>query len=134
MPFIFHPSSAFATFLNKPSSLLCAVFFTEAAGFSQKSEFYGRERCINNWDMRDFFKYCRKKGPLIELDGEVIFVIRIKNHSYTEYGRIPRYGHLGSPSEGDSHTILVRAGEASTGKAPYPNNCFPPILYHPFQV
>ncbi|PHT42585.1 hypothetical protein CQW23_16610 [Capsicum baccatum] len=40
---------------------------------------------------------------------------RINNHSCTEYGRIPRYGHLGSPSEGDSHIILDRAGEESTG-------------------
>ncbi|KAK4384623.1 hypothetical protein Sango_3042500 [Sesamum angolense] len=31
---------------------------------------------------------------------------RINNNSCTEYGRIPRYGHSGSPSEDDSHTIL----------------------------
>ncbi|OIW09768.1 hypothetical protein TanjilG_18683 [Lupinus angustifolius] len=30
-----------------------------------------------------------------------------------EYGRIPRYGHSGSPSEDESHKILARAGEAS---------------------
>ncbi|PKU61784.1 putative mitochondrial protein ymf40 [Dendrobium catenatum] len=59
---------------------------------------------------------------------------RINNHSCTEYGRIPRYGHSGSPSEDNSHTILARAGEASTGKAPYPYNCLPPTLRHPFQV
>ncbi|MCD7468188.1 hypothetical protein HAX54_006154 [Datura stramonium] len=59
---------------------------------------------------------------------------KIKNHSCTEYGRIPRYGHSGSPSEGNSHTILARAGEGSTGKAPYPYNCLPPTLCHPFHV
>ncbi|KAK4357281.1 hypothetical protein RND71_022891 [Anisodus tanguticus] len=59
---------------------------------------------------------------------------RINNHSCTEYGRIPQYGHLGSPSEGDSHIILARAGEASMGKAPYPYNCLPPMLRNPFQV
>nr|QEQ76328.1 MatR [Solanum tuberosum] len=75
-PFVFHPSSALAAFLNKPSSLLCAAFFIEAAGFTQKSEFYGRERCNNNWAMRDSFKYCKRKGPLIELGGEAILVIR----------------------------------------------------------
>ncbi|PHT46877.1 hypothetical protein CQW23_16035 [Capsicum baccatum] len=149
MPFIFHPSSALATFLNKPSSLLCTVFFIEVVGFPWNSKFNGRECCNNNWAMRDIFKYCKRKGLLIELDGEAILVIsgncgfcrashrntktyrqlptiwleplgrlcRIKNHSYTEYGRIPRYGHLGSPSEGDSHTTLARAGEASMGKA-----------------
>nr|DAZ89653.1 TPA_asm: maturase [Cuscuta australis] len=66
-PFVFPPSSALAAFLNKPSSLLCAV---EAAGLTQ---FYGRERCNNNWA---FFKYCKRKGLLIELGGEAILVIR----------------------------------------------------------
>ncbi|GJT80738.1 hypothetical protein Tco_1055080, partial [Tanacetum coccineum] len=56
----------------------------------------------------------------------------INNNSCTEYGRIPRYGHSGSPSEDDSHTILARAGEASTSKAPYTYNCLPPTLRHPF--
>nr|UTS76375.1 maturase [Cuscuta africana] len=69
-PFVFPPSSALAAFLNKPSSLLCAV---EAAGFTQ---FYGRERCNNNWAMIYFFKYCKRKGLLIELGGEAILVIR----------------------------------------------------------
>nr|UTS76380.1 maturase [Cuscuta corymbosa] len=69
-PFVFPPSSALAAFLNKPSSLLCAV---EAAGLTQ---FYGRERCNNNWAMIDFFKYCKRKGLLIELGGEAILVIR----------------------------------------------------------
>ncbi|KAF3641241.1 NADH dehydrogenase subunit 4 [Capsicum annuum] len=118
MPFVFHPLSALTAFLNKPSSLLCAAFFIEAAGFSPKSEFYGRECCNNNWAMRDSFKYCKRKGPLIELGGEAILIIRINNHSCTEYGRIPRYGHSGSPSEGDSHTILARARETSMVKAP----------------
>ncbi|KAF5797029.1 hypothetical protein HanRHA438_Chr08g0370851 [Helianthus annuus] len=40
-----------------------------------------------------------------------------------EYGRIPRYGHSGSPSEDDSHTILARAGEVSTSKAAYTSAC-----------
>ncbi|KAK7368481.1 hypothetical protein VNO80_10507 [Phaseolus coccineus] len=39
-----------------------------------------------------------------------------------------------SPSEDDSHTIIARAREASTGKAPYPYNCLPPTLRHPFKV
>ncbi|TMX05490.1 hypothetical protein EJD97_017330, partial [Solanum chilense] len=38
---------------------------------------------------------------------------RINNHNCTECGRIPRYGHSGSPYEGDSHTILARDGKAS---------------------
>ncbi|KAK8669818.1 hypothetical protein V6N13_104587 [Hibiscus sabdariffa] len=59
---------------------------------------------------------------------------RINNNSCTEYGRIPRYGHSGSPSEDDSHTIFARAEEASTGKAPYPYNCLPPTIRYPFQV
>nr|YP_008802512.1 maturase-related protein [Asclepias syriaca]AGZ63046.1 maturase-related protein [Asclepias syriaca] len=75
-PFVFPPSSALATFLNKPSSLLCLAFLAEAAGLTPKAEFYGRERCNNNWAMRDFFKYCKRKGLLIELGGEAIIVIR----------------------------------------------------------
>nr|GMD93530.1 maturase [Ipomoea batatas] len=75
-PFVFPPSSALAAFLNKPSSLLCAAFLIEAAGFTPKAEFYGRERCNNNWAMIDFFKYCKRKGLLIELGGEAILVIR----------------------------------------------------------
>ncbi|KAL0008386.1 hypothetical protein SO802_009888 [Lithocarpus litseifolius] len=59
---------------------------------------------------------------------------KINNNSCTKYGRIPRYSHSGSPSEDDSHTILARAGEASTGKALYPYNCLPPTFYHPFQI
>nr|UTS76385.1 maturase [Cuscuta vandevenderi] len=66
-PFVFPPSSALAAFLNKPSSLLCAV---EAAGLTQ---FYGRERCNNNWAM---IESCKRKGLLIELGGEAILVIR----------------------------------------------------------
>nr|UTS76396.1 maturase [Cuscuta purpurata] len=58
-PFVFPPSSALAAFLNKPSSLLCAV---EAAGLTQ---FYG-------WAMIE----CKRKGLLIELGGEAILVIR----------------------------------------------------------
>ncbi|KAK7838024.1 hypothetical protein CFP56_020345 [Quercus suber] len=34
----------------------------------------------------------------------------------------------------NSHTILAKAGEASTGKALYPYNCLPPTLRHPFQI
>ncbi|XP_035834114.1 uncharacterized protein LOC118482642 [Helianthus annuus] len=59
-----------------PSSLLCAAFLIEAAGLTPKAEFYGRECCNNNWAMRDFFKYCKRKGLLIELGGEAILVIR----------------------------------------------------------
>ncbi|XP_065862535.1 uncharacterized protein [Euphorbia lathyris] len=75
-PFVFPPSSALATFLNKPSSLLCAAFLIESAGFTPKAEFYGRERCNKNWAMRDLIKYCKRKGLLIELGGEAILVIR----------------------------------------------------------
>lgn len=72
-PFFFPPSSALGAFLNKPSSLLCAAFLIEAAGLTPKA---GRERCNNNWAMRDFIKYCKRKGLLIELGGEAILVIR----------------------------------------------------------
>ncbi|XP_056163896.1 uncharacterized protein LOC130137177 [Syzygium oleosum] len=75
-PFLFPPSSALAAFLNKPSSLLCAAFLIEAAGLTPKAEFYGRERCNNNWEMRDLIKSCKRKGLLIELGGEAILVIR----------------------------------------------------------
>nr|QYA18245.1 maturase-related protein [Tetragonia tetragonoides] len=75
-PFVFPPSSALATFLNKPSSLLFAAFLIEAAGLTPKAEFYGRERCNNNWAMRDLFKYCKRKGLLIELGEAAILVIR----------------------------------------------------------
>ncbi|KAK1424389.1 hypothetical protein QVD17_19718 [Tagetes erecta] len=74
--FVLPPSSALVAFLNKPSSLLCAAFLIEAARLTPKAEFYGRERCNNNWAMRDFFKYCKRKGLLIELGGEAILVIR----------------------------------------------------------
>ena len=75
-PFLFPPSSYLAAFLNKPSSLLCAAFLIEAAGLTPKAEFYGRERCNNNWAMRDLIKYCKRRGLLIELGGEAILVIR----------------------------------------------------------
>ena len=73
-PFVFPPS--LAAFLNKPSSLLCAAFLIEAAGLTPRAEFYGRERCNNNWAMRDLLKYCKRKGLLIEQGGEAILVIR----------------------------------------------------------
>ncbi|KAF4391682.1 hypothetical protein F8388_005447, partial [Cannabis sativa] len=76
MPFVFPPSSALVAFLNKPSSLLCAAFLIEAAGLTPKAEFYGGERCNNNWAMRDLIKYCKRKGLLIEQGGETILVIR----------------------------------------------------------
>nr|QPK67078.1 maturase R [Erodium gruinum] len=75
-PFVFPPSSALAAFLNKPSSLLCAAFLIEAAGLSPQAEFYGREGLNNNWAMGDLFKYCKRKGLLIELGGEARLVIR----------------------------------------------------------
>ncbi|KAI3668533.1 hypothetical protein L1987_88462 [Smallanthus sonchifolius] len=117
--FIFPPSSALAAFLNKPSSLLCAAFLIEAAGLTPKAEFYARERCNNNWAMRDFFKYCKRKGLLIELGGEAILVIRserglARSTTIAARSTVEFYGHSGSPSEDDSHTILARAGEAST--------------------
>ena len=77
-PFVFPPSSALAAFLNKSSSLLCAAFLIEATGLTPKAEFYGRERCNNNWAMRDLIKYCKRKGLLIELGGEAILVIRLE--------------------------------------------------------
>nr|YP_010542189.1 maturase-related protein [Pulsatilla chinensis]YP_010542204.1 maturase-related protein [Pulsatilla cernua]YP_010690178.1 maturase-related protein [Pulsatilla dahurica]YP_010690201.1 maturase-related protein [Pulsatilla dahurica]UYG19735.1 maturase-related protein [Pulsatilla chinensis var. kissii]WAL04635.1 maturase [Anemone patens]UYG19651.1 maturase-related protein [Pulsatilla chinensis]UYG19685.1 maturase-related protein [Pulsatilla cernua]WAL04667.1 maturase [Anemone patens] len=80
-PFVFPPSSALAAFLNKPSSLLCAAFLIEAAGLTPKVEFYGRERCNQNWAMRDLLKYCNKRrGLLIELGGKAILVIRSERH------------------------------------------------------
>ncbi|KAK8564754.1 hypothetical protein V6N12_058337 [Hibiscus sabdariffa] len=63
-PFVFPPSSALAAFLNKPSSLLCATFLIEAVGLTSRAEFYGRERCNNNWAMRDLIKYCKRKEDL----------------------------------------------------------------------
>nr|AMC32942.1 MatR [Viola bicolor] len=76
-PFVFPSSSALAAFLNKPSSLLCAAFLIESAGLTPKAEFHGRELCCNNnWAMRDLFKYCKRKGLLIELGGGAILVIR----------------------------------------------------------
>nr|WCO87441.1 maturase R [Myricaria elegans]WRQ18431.1 maturase R [Myricaria laxiflora] len=75
-PFVFPPSSTLAAFLNKHSSLLCAAFLIEAAGFTPKAEFYSRERCNKNWSMRDLLKSFKRKGLLIELGGEAILVIR----------------------------------------------------------
>nr|AHA47131.1 maturase R [Amborella trichopoda] len=76
-PFVFPPKSALAAFLNKPSSLLCAAFLTEAAGLTPKAEFYGRERCNNsNGAMRYLLKSCKRRGLLIELGGEAILVLR----------------------------------------------------------
>ncbi|GKA64339.1 hypothetical protein Tco_0763945, partial [Tanacetum coccineum] len=74
--FIFPPSSALAAFLNNPSSLLCVAFLIEVIELTPKAEFYGRERYNNNCAIRDFFKYCKRKGLLIELGGEAILVIR----------------------------------------------------------
>ncbi len=73
-PFVFPPS--LAAFLNKPSSLLCAAFLIEAAGLTPKAEFNGREGFNKNLAMRDLLKYCKRRGPLIELGGEAILVIR----------------------------------------------------------
>ena len=75
-PFVFPPSAALAAFLNKPSSLLCAAFLIEAAGLTPKAEFYGGEGLEKNLAMRDLIKYCKRRGLLIELGGEVILVIR----------------------------------------------------------
>jgi len=52
---VFHlpPSSALATFLDKPSSLLSDAFLMEAVELTPKTEFYGREGSNNNWAMRD---------------------------------------------------------------------------------
>ena len=75
-PFVFPPSSALAAFLNKPSSLLCAAFLIEAAGLTPKAEFNGREGFNKNLAMRDLLKYCKRRGPLIELGGEAILVTR----------------------------------------------------------
>ena len=86
-PFVFPPSPALATFLNKPSSLLCAAFLIGAAGLTPKAEFYGRERCNKNLAMIDLLKYCKRRGPLIELGGEAILVIR------SERGLAPLKSH-----------------------------------------
>ncbi|KAK4420199.1 Group II intron-encoded protein LtrA [Sesamum alatum] len=74
--FRFPPFIGPCRLLNKPSSLLCAAFLIEAAGLTPKAEFYAKERCNNNWAMRDSFKSCKRKGLLIELGGEAILVIR----------------------------------------------------------
>lgn len=78
MFFVFYFLLVFVVFFNKFLSFFCVVFFIEVVGFIWKFEFYGRECCNNNWVMRDFFKYCKRKGLLIELGGEVIFVIRLE--------------------------------------------------------
>lgn len=75
IPF-FSQGRSFAAFLNKPSSLLCAAFLIEAAGLTPKAEFYGRERFNQNLAMRYLFKFCKRRGLLIELGGEAILVIR----------------------------------------------------------
>ncbi|XP_039132742.1 uncharacterized protein LOC120269478 [Dioscorea cayenensis subsp. rotundata] len=75
-PLVFPPSAALAAFLNKPSSLLCAALLIEAAGLTPKAEFYGREGFNKNLAMRDLIKYCKRRGPQIELGGEAILVIR----------------------------------------------------------
>nr|AEM46204.1 maturase [Silene vulgaris]AFI44264.1 maturase [Silene vulgaris] len=75
-PFVLPPSSALAAFLNKPSSLLFAALLIEAPGLTPKAEFYGRECFHNNWAMRDLFKYCKRKGLLIELGEAGILVLR----------------------------------------------------------
>ena len=74
MFFVFFFLLVFVVFFNKFLSFFCVVFFIEFVGL--KVEFYGRECC--NWVMRDFFKYCKRKGLLIELGGEVILVIRLE--------------------------------------------------------
>nr|AQK77816.2 maturase [Lophophytum mirabile subsp. bolivianum] len=66
---VFPPSSAF---LNKPSSLLCAVFLIEIIEIEVAATKAGRERCNPNG--KDLIKYCKRKGLLIELGGE--FIIR----------------------------------------------------------
>ncbi|KAI9173366.1 hypothetical protein LWI28_000289 [Acer negundo] len=76
---VFPPSSSLAAFLNKPSSLFCAAFLIEATGLTPKAELYGRERCNNNWAMRDLIKYCKRKGLPIELGGDAILVIKLES-------------------------------------------------------
>ncbi|KAK7231250.1 hypothetical protein RIF29_48425 [Crotalaria pallida] len=88
-PFVFPPSSALAAFLNKPSSLLCAAFFIEAAGLTPKAEFYGRQCFNNNLAMRDLIKYCKRKGLLIELGGEARLVIRASHRNTKTYRPLP---------------------------------------------
>ncbi|KAG9438850.1 hypothetical protein H6P81_021148 [Aristolochia fimbriata] len=70
------PQDNRAFIVGRPSSLLCAAFLIEASGLTPKAEFYGRERCNNNWAMRDLIKSCKRRGLLIELGGEAILVIR----------------------------------------------------------
>ena len=53
-----------------------ASMLPKITGLTSKAEFYGRERCNNNWAMRDLIKYCKRKGLLIELGGEARLVIR----------------------------------------------------------
>lgn len=91
-PLLFPPSSALATFLKKPSSLLFAAFLIEALGLSPKTEFYGREGCNKNLAMRDLFKYCKRKGLLIELGEAARLVLR----SEKEKGLAPKLAPLKS--------------------------------------
>ncbi|KAL5754406.1 hypothetical protein ACOSP7_022626 [Xanthoceras sorbifolium] len=81
MPFVFPPSSSLAAFLNKPLSLLCVAFLIEAAGLTPKAEFYGRERCNNNWAMRDLIKICYARyanDSLLGIVGAVELLIEIQ--------------------------------------------------------
>lgn len=70
-PFVFPLGRA--AFLNKPSSLLCAAFLLEAAGFPPKSGMEGI-----NYAMRrnHLIKSCKIRGLQIELGGESVLVIR----------------------------------------------------------
>ncbi|CAK7328599.1 unnamed protein product [Dovyalis caffra] len=135
-PFVFPLRSAsLPPSLTSPSSLLCAAFLIVIRlGPTPTAEFDGRERCNNNRAARDLFKYrvrmrpadasrCRRAShrntktyrPIPTIRPEPLGRLRrINNNSCAEYGRIPWYGHSGSSSEDDSHTILSRAGEAST--------------------
>nr|WEV87942.1 maturase R [Lilium tsingtauense] len=68
-PFVLSSSAALATFLNKSSSLFCAALLIEA-------EAAGPGREGKNLAIRDLIKYCKRRGPLIELGGEAILVLR----------------------------------------------------------
>jgi hypothetical protein len=57
---------------------------------TSKAEFYGREGC-NNWAPQYFFKYCKRRGLLIKLDGEAILVIVIRSERGLARKQAPQY-------------------------------------------
>ncbi|EEF29971.1 conserved hypothetical protein [Ricinus communis] len=84
----------------------------------ESSSIFGSSRSILGLALAEA---CLQGPPLLKgylfLTKLILRVGKINNNSCTEYGRIPRYGHSGSSSDDDSHTILSRVGEVSTAHA-----------------